>query len=90
MTKTSDIPSTYEAARDELARVVDALEAGGLTLDDSLTLWERGHALATACEKFLAGAKERVATALAAAENGAEDTAVVGADAANGAAENVD
>jgi exodeoxyribonuclease VII small subunit len=59
------LPDTYEAARDELATVVDTLEAGGLTLDESLTLWERGQALAAACETFLAGARRRVEQALA-------------------------
>ncbi len=62
------IASSYEQARDELAAVVASLEEGGLTLDQSLALWERGQALATACEKFLAGARERVDAALAAAE----------------------
>lgn len=60
-----DLPSSYEGARDELAAVVDRLEAGGLTLDESLTLWERGQALAAACETFLAGARRRVEEALA-------------------------
>jgi exodeoxyribonuclease VII small subunit len=59
------LPESYEEARDELATVVEALEAGGLTLDESLTLWERGQALAKACEKFLAGARRRVEQALA-------------------------
>ena len=38
----------YEQARDELVEVVRALEAGGLSLDDSVALWERGEALARA------------------------------------------
>lgn len=62
-------PQSYEAARDELAAVVERLEAGGLSLDESLTLWERGQALAAACEKFLAGARKRVDDALAAAQS---------------------
>jgi exodeoxyribonuclease VII small subunit len=48
--------------------VVAKLEAGGLSLEDSLALWERGEALAKVCDKHLAGARERVETALAAAE----------------------
>lgn len=59
------LPGNYEAARDELAAVVEKLEAGGLSLDESLTLWERGQALAAACETFLAGARRRVEQALA-------------------------
>ena len=50
----------YEQARDELAEVVRALETGGLSLDESVTLWERGEALARHCETQLAGARERV------------------------------
>jgi exodeoxyribonuclease VII small subunit len=62
---TAPLPENYEAARDELAAVVEKLEAGGLSLDESLTLWERGQALAAACETFLAGARRRVEQALA-------------------------
>lgn len=58
----------YEQARDELAEVVQKLEAGGLSLEDSLALWERGEALAAACERHLAGARERVDRALATVE----------------------
>ncbi len=58
----------YEQARDELASVVTKLEAGGLSLEDSLTLWERGEALAKICDHHLAGARERIEAALAAAE----------------------
>lgn len=54
----------YEQCRDELIEVVRVLELGGLSLDDSLTLWERGEALAKRCEEHLAGARERVAEAL--------------------------
>jgi exodeoxyribonuclease VII small subunit len=64
-TADPSVPESYEQARDELAAVVEALEAGGLSLDESLTLWERGQELAKACEKFLAGARRRVEQALA-------------------------
>jgi exodeoxyribonuclease VII small subunit len=40
---------TYEQARDELASVVKRLETGGLTLEQSLDLWERGEKLAAVC-----------------------------------------
>lgn len=58
----------YEQARDELASVVATLEAGGLSLEDSLALWERGETLAKVCDRHLAGARERVEAALAAAQ----------------------
>lgn len=59
----------YEKARDELAEVVARLETGGLSLEESLALWERGEALAKICDRHLAGARERIESALAAAEN---------------------
>lgn len=54
---------TYEQARDELAGVVAALEAGGLTLEDSLAMWERGEVLARICQAWLETARARVDTA---------------------------
>jgi exodeoxyribonuclease VII small subunit len=59
----------YEQCRDELIEVVRLLEQGGLDLDTSLTLWERGEALARRCEEHLAGARERIEAALAASES---------------------
>ena len=52
---------SYEQARDELATVVAALEAGGLTLEQSLALWERGEELAGICSSWLTSARDRVA-----------------------------
>lgn len=60
---------SYEAARDELAEVVRALEAGGTTLEESLRLWERGEELATVCQQWLEGARARLDAALAARED---------------------
>ncbi|OBJ67882.1 exodeoxyribonuclease VII small subunit [Mycobacterium sp. 1274756.6] len=59
----------YEDCRDELIDVVRRLEEGGLSLDESLALWERGEALAKRCEEHLAGARQRVAEALGDAES---------------------
>ncbi|GAB2812997.1 exodeoxyribonuclease VII small subunit [Actinocorallia aurea] len=56
---------SYEKARDELAEVVKRLETGGLTLEESLALWERGERLASVCEEWLEGARARLAAALA-------------------------
>ena len=58
---------SYEQARDELANVVRRLEAGGLTLEQSLDLWERGEKLAAICTEWLDGARARLTTAMAAA-----------------------
>ena len=60
----------YEEARDELVAVVQQLEQGGLDLDTSLKLWERGEELAKRCKEHLAGARKRIEDALAAKESG--------------------
>ncbi|MFT4136315.1 MAG: exodeoxyribonuclease VII small subunit [Microbacterium sp.] len=57
----ADVASlSFEQARDELVRVVAALEQGAPTLEESLTLWTRGEELATRCEQWLLGAKRRL------------------------------
>lgn len=61
---------SYEQARDELVRVVTELEQGGVTLEQSIALWERGEALARRCEQWLIGAKERLDAARSAAGQG--------------------
>ena len=47
-------------ARDELVAIVDSLEKGTASLDESVALWERGEALAKRCEEWLAGARQRL------------------------------
>ena len=64
-------PLSYEAARDELIQVVGRLEQGGISLEESLALWERGEALAARCEEWLLGARQR----LEAARRGAQGDA---------------
>ena len=64
---------TYEEARDELIRVVNELEQGAATLEDSIALWERGEALARHCEEWLIGAKARLDAARAGASVGAAE-----------------
>jgi len=54
----------YEQARAELAEVVARLEAGGLSLEESLALWERGERLADVCQAWLDGARQRLDAAL--------------------------
>ena len=51
---------SYEAARDELAEVVESLEEGSATLEESLKLWERGEELAKICQESLDGAKKKL------------------------------
>ena len=56
---------SYEQAREELTEVVRRLESGGATLEESLTLWERGEELATVCQSWLDGARTRLEAAAA-------------------------
>jgi exodeoxyribonuclease VII small subunit len=58
MTNPDDL--SYEEARAELARVVERLESGGGTLEESLALWERGEKLAEVCQRWLDGARARL------------------------------
>ncbi|HEU4544568.1 MAG TPA: exodeoxyribonuclease VII small subunit [Jiangellaceae bacterium] len=51
---------SYEQARDELVAIVNKLETGGTTLEESLALWERGEELATLCERYLDNARARL------------------------------
>jgi exodeoxyribonuclease VII small subunit len=62
----ADEKLTYEQARTELASVVERLEAGGTSLEESLALWERGEKLADICQQWLDGARERIDAARAA------------------------
>ncbi len=55
-----DLPQTYEQARAELEDVVHRLETGGVTLEESLALWERGEQLAQQCQEWLDGARRRL------------------------------
>ncbi|MEY3128804.1 MAG: hypothetical protein RL405_124 [Actinomycetota bacterium] len=57
---------TYEAARDELQQVVAQLEAGSVTLESSMVLWERAEALAARCEEQLSGARKKLDDVIAA------------------------
>ena len=43
----------YEEARDKLIQAVQALEAGGLNLDQSMRQWEIGEALAKRAQSLL-------------------------------------
>jgi exodeoxyribonuclease VII small subunit len=65
----------YEQARDELAELVKRLEAGGLTLEQSLQLWERGERLAAVCTDWLEGARAKLAEAMAQRGEGSDPAA---------------
>ena len=58
----SDEPDelSYEQARAQLVEVVTQLESGGVPLDESLALWERGERLAGVCQRWLDGAQAKI------------------------------
>jgi len=61
---TSEFPDitslTYEQARDELISIVAQLEGGQIGLEESMTLWQRGEALAAHCSTWLDGAEAKL------------------------------
>lgn len=69
MSETDDERPSYETAREELVEVVRQLEAGGTSLEESLALWERGEKLATICQEWLDGARERLDAVIEADED---------------------
>ena len=74
MSETDVAQLGYEQARDQLVEVVRRLEAGGVPLEESLQLWERGEALAGRCQQWLDGARARLDAARQPAAEGAEGT----------------
>jgi len=64
-----DAQPSYEAARDELAEIVESLEDGSATLEESLKLWERGEELAKICQQWLDGAKKKLDAAKSSAKS---------------------
>ena len=50
----------FEAALEELEGLVERMEEGELSLEDSLKTYERGIALSRACQKSLDAAEQRI------------------------------
>jgi len=53
-------PPSFEQSLAELESIVDALERGDMTLEESLRAFERGVALTRTCQKALDAAEQRV------------------------------
>lgn len=51
---------SYEDARDELVGIVARIEGGSASLEESMTLWERGEALAAHCKAKLDQAQQQL------------------------------
>jgi exodeoxyribonuclease VII small subunit len=57
----SDVAAlSFEEALAELEDIVQKLESGGVALEDSITLYERGAALKAHCEAKLKSAQEKI------------------------------
>jgi exodeoxyribonuclease VII small subunit len=59
----------YEQARDRLIKAVQALEAGGLSLDQSMHQWEIGEALAKRAQSLLSDVRSKLESAQAEQES---------------------
>jgi len=53
-------PASFEDALSELEKLVDTLEKGELSLEDSLKTFERGVELTRSCQKALKEAEQKV------------------------------
>ncbi|MGE5154187.1 MAG: exodeoxyribonuclease VII small subunit [Bdellovibrio bacteriovorus] len=53
-------PPSFEQSLTELESIVEALERGDMTLEESLGAFERGVALTRSCQKALDAAEQRV------------------------------
>lgn len=60
----------FEEQIEELERVVAQLERGDLSLEDSVSLFERGVTLSNACKSQLASAESRIQVLLNPTERG--------------------
>jgi exodeoxyribonuclease VII small subunit len=60
MSEDTKTTSDFEAALAELATLVERMEKGDLSLDDSLKTFERGIALTRTCQEALQNAELRV------------------------------
>jgi len=58
--KKSDSASTFEKDLESLEKIVEELEEGGLSLDDSLKKFEEGMHLAQRCDKALNAAEKKI------------------------------
>ena len=60
MPDNAPVEPTFEEALAELEAIVDQLERGDLSLQDSLQSFERGVALTAVCQRALSQAEQRV------------------------------
>ena len=59
-TKSDVAQMPFEKALEELEAIVDQLEKGAVSLDESITLYERGELLKKRCDELLKNAEMRI------------------------------
>ena len=72
MAKKSPAKPDFETALKELETLVDTMEKGDLSLEDSLSHFERGVQLSRACQQALKTAEQKVAILMQ--KDGQEET----------------
>lgn len=60
VSQVADIPDRFEDAIAQLESIVTSMESGQLSLQESMTAYERGVALARACQAQLQHAEQQV------------------------------
>ena len=53
---------TYEAKIEQLKKIIEKIEDGNTSLDESMRLYEQGAALVKQCESMLAEAEVKITT----------------------------
>lgn len=81
MTESPDKQPTFEQALDELEQLVEKMESGDLSLDESLASFERGIALTRTCQQSLKAAEQKVEILSSNDPNGATEPFQVQDDA---------
>lgn len=76
--------ASFEEQLVELERVVDQLERGDLTLEESVSLFERGVVLSNGCKAQLSGAESRIQVLMNPTENGPVQVEELGIAVAEG------
>jgi exodeoxyribonuclease VII small subunit len=76
--------ASFEEQLAELERVVEQLERGDLSLEESVGLFERGVALSNGCKAQLSGAESRIQVLLNPTENGPMQVEELGIAVAEG------
>ncbi len=71
---------TFEAALQELERTVDALEAGDLSLEESMAKFEEGVKLASQCAELLSAAETNVQKLIKRADDAFDVAALDGSE----------